>query len=123
MSDHGNLKDFFEDSRKLIRDWIDAKLKIYKLRMVKVVSAIGGNLVWMIILLFLASLFIIFAGVTTGYWLSEILGSYVKGFGIVTLFILLLMILLVIFRKALFINPVIKILIRQVMKEEKEEDE
>jgi len=120
MSEHGNFKDFFEDSRQLIRDWAETKVEIYKLKLVRAVSKLAGNFVWMIVLLFLASLFIIFAGVTGGYYFSDLFNSYVKGFGLVTLFILLLIIILVALRKVLFINPVIRKLISQVIKEEEE---
>lgn len=117
MNDHGNLKDFMEETRTLVKDWVETTVNIQKLKLVKIGSKIAGNLVWMIILLFLFSLFIIFLGVTTGYWLSELTGSYVKGFGIVTGIILLKIILLFLFRKKLFIEPVMRKMIRAVIDE------
>ena len=122
MSDHGNFKDFFEESRHLVRDWADTKIEIYKLKLVRASSKIAGNLVWFMIMMFMISLFIIFAGVTAGYWLSEITGRYVYGFGLVTLFLLFLLILLVALRKTLFINPVIRKMIQQVTKEKSEDE-
>jgi hypothetical protein len=67
----------------------------------------------MIILLFLLFLFIIFTGIIVGLWMSEVTGSNIAGFSIATGFILLLIILSIAFRKALFINPIIKAFIRQ----------
>lgn len=120
MSDQVNFRDFFEDSRQMIRDWAETRVEIYKLKLVRAASKVAGNFIWMIIMLFMASLFIIFAGVTGGYYLSEVTGSYVKGFGLVTLLVLLLIIILVALRKVLFINPFIKKMIHQVIKEEED---
>jgi hypothetical protein len=118
MNDHGNLKDFVEETRVLVKDWVETQVNIQKLKMVKTGSKIAGNLIWMIVMLFLASLFIIFLGVTAGYWLSELTGSMVEGFGIVTGFILIMIILLVLLRKKLFINPVMRKMIGAIMGEE-----
>jgi len=60
-----------------------------------------------------------FGGMMVAFWFSGIFHSYVKGFGLVTLLILLVFILLAIFRKALFVEPVIQ----SVIQKSKEEDE
>ncbi len=118
MKDHGNLKDFIEESRGMVKDWVETQVNIQKLKMVKTSSKMAGNLIWMIVLLFLLSLFVIFLGITAGYWLSEITGSYVKGFGIVTSIIFIKIIVLVLLRKKLFIDPVMRRMIKSVVGEE-----
>ncbi len=120
MKEHGNLKDFMDDTRNLVKDWVETQVRIQKLKLVKTSSKIAGNLVWMIVLLFLLSLFVIFLGVTAGYWLSELTGSYVKGFGIVTGVILLKIIILVLLRKKLFIEPVVRSMVGMVDEEKVE---
>lgn len=117
MNDHGNLKDFMEETRGLAKEWVETQVNIQKLKMVKTGSKLAGNLIWMIVLLFLASLFVIFLGVTAGYWFSELTGSYVKGFGIVAGIIFFMIIILVLLRKKLFIEPVMRKMIRAVMHE------
>jgi hypothetical protein len=57
-----------------------------------------------------------------GLWLSDITGSYIAGFGITTGIILLLIILLTLFRKAFFVNPIIKAFISQSEENINEED-
>ncbi len=118
MKDHGNLKDFIEETSGLVKEWVETQVTIQKLKMVKTSSKMAGNLVWMIVLLFLLSLFVIFLGVTAGYWLSEITGSYVKGFGIVTGIFFIKIIVLVLLRKKLFIDLVMRRMIKSVVGEE-----
>lgn len=117
MNDHGNLKDFMEETRGLAKEWVETQVNIQKLKMVKTGSKLAGSLVWVIVLLFLCSLFIIFLGVTAGYWFSEMTGSYVYGFGIVACILLLLIIILVLLRKKLFIEPLMRKMIHAVMNE------
>ena len=50
---------------------------------------------------------------TLAYWLSDVFSSTIMGFGITTLFLLLVFALLAVFRKRLFINPVISSIISQ----------
>lgn len=118
MNDHGNLKDFVEETRGLVTDWVETQVNIQKLKMVKTSSKMAGNLIWMIVLLFLGSLFIIFLGITAGYWLSQLTGSFTIGFGIVTGIILMIIIVLVSLRRKLFIDPVMRKMIRAVMGDE-----
>jgi hypothetical protein len=54
------------------------------------------------------------------FWFSELLHSQVMGFGLVTLLILLLFILLAIFRKALFVDPIIHNIIQKSREEGKD---
>jgi len=72
--------------------------------------------------LFLGFLFFLFGGLMVAYWFSGLFHSYVKGFGLVTLLILVVFVLLAVFRKALFVEPVIQTII-QNSKEEDSDDE
>jgi hypothetical protein len=114
MKDTGeNFGSFFKENAKLVKEYFEIKMKIYRLRAIRTISRSAGYFLWIVISLFLLFLFIIFLGVVVGLWLSDITGSYIAGFGITTGIILLLIILLTAFRKALFINPIIKAFIRQ----------
>jgi hypothetical protein len=102
------FESFFKENKKLVREYIDTKLDIYKLKLIRIFSRSAGDFIWSIISILLLFIFIIFLGLVAGFWLSDLTGSYVKGFGLVTLIILLKIILLAIFRRALFINPIIR---------------
>jgi hypothetical protein len=108
-----NFESFFSENKNLVKKYIETRLNIYRLSLVKTISKAAGYFFWIIISVFLFFLFIIFSGLVTGFWLSRITGSYTIGFGITTLIVLLLIIILALFRKALFVNPVIKAIIGQ----------
>jgi hypothetical protein len=115
MSNNENLQDYISETRQYLKEWLDAKLSLYRLRTVRTVARTAGSLLWLAISLLLFFLLIIFCGITAGYWLSSLTGSYAKGFGLVTAAILLLIVLLALFRKALFINPIIRKMLKQVL--------
>ncbi len=61
-----------------------------------------------------------------GFWFSSLLHSYVKGFGLIVLLLLAVFLLLAIFRKSLFVNPVIQSIIqrsREEVRDGEDEDE
>ena len=114
---------FFNTAKEHSQNWIEARLNVYKLKVIRLLSKIAGNFSWLIISLFLFLLFSMFIGLTIGFWLSSYLGSYTAGFGIVSLLILLKIGILAAFRKRLFINPMIRLMIKQSYNELKEDEE
>jgi hypothetical protein len=115
MSDTETLGSFVRENKKLAREYIDARLEVYRLQLIRSFSKSAGYLLWVVISLVLISLFIVFAGIVTGFWLSELTGSYVKGFGLTTLFILPVIGILTLLRRPLFINPIIRAVINRTM--------
>jgi hypothetical protein len=111
MSDTDNLGSFFRDNKDLLKGYIETRLEIFRLTAIRMISKSAGYLVWIIISLFLLFLIILFAGIVLGFWLSELTHSFVKGFGLTTLILLLIFSVLAIFRKAWFVNPVIQVII------------
>jgi type IV secretory pathway component VirB8 len=123
MSDtQENLGSFFKENSKLLKEYFETRMKIYRLRAIRLLSKSAGYFFWIIISIFLFFLFIIFFGVVLSLWFSKITGSYIAGFSITTGIILLMIILLAIFRKSLFVNPIIKAFISR-SEEDSEEDQ
>lgn len=123
MTETQDFGSFIKENKKLVRDYFDTRLEIYRLRAIRLLARASSYLLWIIVFLVLLSLFIIFGGLVTGFWLTELTGSYVKGFGLTTLLILALIILLALFRRVLFINPIIRLLIRRTSEEIKPEND
>src|SRR6476660_3749413 len=118
MPETENLGSFFKESKKLVKEYLNTRQEVYKLKLIRILSTSAGNFIWIIISLFLLLLFVIFLGLVGGFWLSDLTGSYVKGFGVITLVILLKIVLLTVFRKVLFINPIIRNIINWSTDEE-----
>jgi len=98
-----------------VRDYLDTRLEAFKLKMIRAFSKSGGYFIWVIISLALIFLLLAFTGLVIGFWFTDMTGSYVKGFGYTTLIMLGIIIFLALFRKVLFVNPIIRKIIRRTM--------
>lgn len=123
MAQPENLGSFVKENKALVQDYIETRLEILRLQGIRAGSKTAGYLVWIIISLFLLFLVSIFIGLVLGFWLSELTGSYVKGFGITTLIMILLVVLLALFRKALFVDPAIRKVIGSLQEKDDLDDE
>ena len=108
-----NVASFIKENKDTVKEYIETRYEIYRLKGIKTISKTAGLLGWIIISMFLLFLVTIFAGITMGYWLSSLFNSMVLGFGFTSIFFLLVFIFMAIFRKQLFINPVITSIISQ----------
>jgi len=113
MIEPENLGTFLTENKKLVKEYLDTRLEVFKLKMIRMFSKSAGYLIWVIISLFLFFLLMTFIGLVIGFWLTDITGSYVKGFGYTSLIMLVLIMLIALFRKSLFVNPVIRLMIRR----------
>lgn len=114
MSTTQNIQDFLDENVALIKDYLETKTDIYKLKAIRSSSLILGSLVWIIISAFLFFLLFIFIGLVLGFWFSELMDSFTIGFGLATLLIFVVMLLVAMFRKQLFIYPMIRIFIKMM---------
>ena len=113
MVERENLGTFLKENKKLVMDYLEARLEIFKLRMIRMFSKSAGYLIWVIVSLFLFFLLMTFIGMVIGFWLTDVTGSYVRGFGYTSLIMFGLIMLLALFRKTLFVNPFIRLMIRR----------
>jgi hypothetical protein len=121
MDQPDNLGSFFAENKTLLKEYLETRLEIYRLQSLRLFAKSAGLFAWVLLSLFLAFLFLLFGGMMVAFWFSSLFHSQVKGFGLVTLLILLIFVLLAVFRKALFVEPVIQSVI-QKSKEEEGED-
>jgi len=122
MSQPDNLGSFISENKKVLIEYLETRMEIYRLQSLRIFSKSAGYFAWIIVSLFLAFLILIFSGLMIGYWFSSMLGSYVKGFGLVTLLLIVVFVLLALFRKSLFVDPVVHSIIQRSREEEEEEE-
>jgi pilus assembly protein TadC len=108
MSQPENLGSFFSENKKLVTDYIETRIALLRLQSVRMLSKSGGTLIWAVIAILFVFIILIFTGLVLGFWFSDLTGSYIKGFALATLVFVVLFILITIFRKSLFVNPMIK---------------
>lgn len=121
MSQPDNLGEFFAENKALLKDYMETRMEIYRLQSLRIFSKSAGYFAWIIVSLFLAFLILLFTGFVIGFWFSSLLHSYIEGFGLITLLLLVVFLLLAIFRKSLFVNPVVQSIIQRSREEEKDE--
>ena len=114
MSAPKNFQEFIDENVELIKDYLETKTDVYKLKAIRSSSLILGSLVWIIISAFLFFLLFIFVGLVLGFWFSSLTDSFTIGFGLATLLLFFVMLLVVMFRKQLFIYPIIRIFIKMM---------
>ena len=113
MAQPDNLGDFIKQNKDLFLKYLETRFEIFRLQAIGLCSKTIGSVIWLLIALFFALLIFVFTGLVLGFWLSELLNSYVKGFGLATLLLIALLLILTIFRRSLFVNPIIRQLIRK----------
>jgi hypothetical protein len=99
-----------------IKALIDNKANQLKLEAVELISVLISEIATIIILGSTLVLSSIFAFVALAFYLSDVLSSYVAGFGLVAGIILLLSGLLLVFRQRIITNPIIEFFIRKLYK-------
>lgn len=107
------MGDFFQENKKLVQEYLKTQFEIYRLKGVKAISKIVGYLLWFIVSLFLVGLAATFAGLVLGFWLSDLLHSHIWGFGLTTLVMIAVILLLAAFRRTLFVNPIIRAVLKR----------
>jgi hypothetical protein len=123
MPDSENLGSFFRENKNLVKDYFETRLEIFRLSAIRTVSKSAGNFVWIIISLFLLFLIILFAGLVLSFWLSDITHSFIMGFGITTIFLLIVFTVLIIFRKKWFVDPIVQKIVERSTEDLDDEDE
>ncbi len=123
MNQPDNLGSFFKENKSLLKEYVETKSELFRLQGIRLFSKSMGFLVWTIIAAFIGFLILIFLGLVLGFWLSELTNSFVAGFGITTLVLIFLFVLMAVFRNSLFVNPIIRKIILRAQEESNNSEE
>ena len=121
MENTPDIWQFLESNKKTIQEYVELKIEIFSLKFIKKSSTIGAVLIWILILAFFGLLILFFAGMTISFWLSKVYDSNMIGFGITTGILVFFTLILILLRKQLFINPIIRIIVKEQTKDNEEE--
>ncbi len=122
MTEDESLGSFFKTNKNLAKEYFETRLEIIRLSGIRTASRSAGYFVWLIISLFLVFLIILFLGLTVGFWLSKLTDSFILGFGLVTIALVLLCAVLTVFRKKLFLEPLMQIILDRASEEINDEE-
>ena len=120
MSSSENLGDFYKENRKLVSDYIETRIELIKLSSIKTLAKILSVLILVVLVSFMILFFLLFVVIAFSWYMADQLGSAALGFlcgGGVFIAILLISI---IFRRALFLNPLIRVFLHASTEEDEE---
>jgi hypothetical protein len=120
-----NFSNYFNQTGKVAKEYIETRLDLIKLQAAGKLSkalALFFSLMLAFLLLFFV---VIFLGMVLGFWIGEMTGSNTIGFSCSAGAFVFLLVIVLIFRKALVQKPLSNLLIAELTSEMKanEEDE
>ena len=118
-----NLNDFYQDNKKILNEYLETRFEIFKLRSIKILSKTISLLLLISIVAFMTLFFFLFIVISFSWWMSELLGSSALGFLLGGGVFLLSIIVCILFRKPLFVNPFIRLFIRASLQEDEENED
>ena len=116
-----NLNDFYKENKRLVSDYVETRLDLLKLTTVRSLSRTLSMLILVTIISFMVLFFLLFLVIAFSWFMSDLLGSASLGFLCGGGVFLLILVLSVAFRKALFLNPLIRLFIQTSTQEEEDE--
>lgn len=117
-----NFQDYLTETKRLLKDYLEARLELTRLQAAEKLSKALG-LFFTLILAFLLFFFVIvFLGMVLAHWISELSGSMTIGFSVTTLVFVALLVIVLLFRKKIIEKPLANLLLRELTREEAEEE-
>src|ERR1044072_4503231 len=118
-----NFSNYFNQTGKVAREYLETRVDLIKLQAAgKLSKALG--LFFSLTMAFLLFFFVIvFLGMVVGFWIGELTGSYTIGFSCAAGLFVLLLIIMLIFRKALIQRPLSNMLVQELLGEMDDKDE
>ena len=112
---------YFSESKEQIEHYIKDRLLLIKLQTAEKVARLAGLLFTGLTLAVFGFFVLLFISMMGGYLFASLTGSLYWGFGIIAAFYLLLLLLIIKFRKTLIEKWVGDIIVRLFFEKEKEE--
>jgi hypothetical protein len=103
-----------------VKEYSAKQVKFVKLDLVERISKITSGLALMMVAFVLLLFILLLLSVAAGIYLGEIWDSYALSFLLLSGFYLIVGIFLFVFKKSLVINPILEIVINEMMKQDED---
>jgi len=104
-------KSYFEELRTTLENYIQNRILLIKLQVVEKMSKLLAGMFTGLLIVILSFFVLLFLSIMLGYYFADLTGSNYIGFGILTVVYILLLVLLIVFRKNLVENKIINMVI------------
>jgi hypothetical protein len=111
------LKEKISNLYSGVNDYVDKKIELTRIEIISASSKSFSKMASGVIFLLMVFSFMFFVGLTAAIFLSELFDSYLKGFGAMALFFLLLIIVFLVVRKKYIERKIYEISILMLSKE------
>ncbi|RAJ85517.1 hypothetical protein CLV59_102221 [Chitinophaga dinghuensis] len=117
-----NFSDYFKQTGKVAKDYLETRLDLLKLQAAgKLSKALG--LFFSVLMAFLLFFFVIvFLGMLVAFWIGERTGSFTIGFTCASGLFILFFVIIIFFRRQLIERPLSRLLINVLIDEIEERD-
>lgn len=122
MSKPENLGSFIHETRSMLGEYLETRLEILRLQSIRSGSKAMGQFMWILVSLCLFFVVFIFASLVLAFWITDITGSFIKGFGFTTIILIVLVGVIALLRKQLFVDPTVKKMISHLHSNEEEDE-
>ena len=115
-----NLSELISALKADIRDWVEIRLKLLQLNVFEKTAIVGSFLIFGIIIINLLLFAFLFAFIALGFLLGKWINSVAGGFAIICFIYLVILAIMLIFRKAIF-TGLQNLLLKELNPEPKDE--
>lgn len=119
--DQDNPDSFFSNYKDLLVDYAEKRIELAKLEAIEKTAIVGGLSASFLLIILLGFMSLMFVSVMLGFLLADLSGSMLKGFSLLALFYLVLLIMVIIFRRSIS-KPISDLLVKVLSKEENSHD-
>ena len=106
---------FVKENASLLREYVDVRLEIFRLRMVRMASRTLSLVITAFIISMLGLFILLFLGLTFSAWISQLSGSPILGYAATAGLYLVLLILVILLRKPMLQNPLIRVFLSETV--------
>ncbi|HWB26640.1 MAG TPA: phage holin family protein [Chitinophagaceae bacterium] len=119
----GNEENFFRESKQKVEEYVKDRLLLAKLEAVEKISRLTATMFTGLIIALFAFFIILFVSIMAGYLFGELIHHIYWGFGIVAGLYIILLVLIIIFRKHLIEKRVTNMVIDILFDKNKDDND
>ena len=117
------FSEFYQENSKLLSEYLDTRLQLIRLMAIRTISRTFSMFIVVCLVSFMVLFFLLFLVISFSWLMADAIGSAALGFLCGAGVFLLILVLGIIFRKPLFLNPLIRLFIHTSTQEEDEDDQ
>lgn len=118
-----NKGDFFEDTQKLLTNYVDDRILLLKIQAAEKTGKFASTMINVLVIALIFFFVVLFFSVVGALYFSELLGSYLKGFGMMLAIYVAVLIIYLILNKVFISKKIMNSAIKLFFDPSKAEQE